>query len=347
MIRTSPNPRLVGQAGLTIVELLVALAIGMVLLAAVSILFVQHNQHQAELDKANRLIDNGRYAMDLLADSIRLAGYYGEFDPTGVTPPAALPDPCKVSGSTADLAEIQSGIGFPIQAYDAPDSATAATPPASCGLTNVKAGSDILVVRRAVTTATAQAAVPSPGNTTVYIQGTRCESDATQFKVDTVRANLDLRALGCAAAPLAPVSRVLTQVYYVATDNEAGDGIPTLKMVDLQTDGTFSDPIPLVEGIEFLQFSYGRDDGTIDGAPDAFVDCATNTCDALWDDMVSVKIYMVARNIDSTPSITDSRTYDLGPGGTYTPTGANQQFKRQAYGQTVRLMNSAVRRETP
>lgn len=335
------------QAGLTLVELMVSLALGLVLLTAVSILFVQHNQHQAELDRSNRLIDNGRYAMDLLAESIRLAGYYGEFDLTGITPPAALPDPCKITSGTADLDEIRSGIGFPIQAYDAPDTATGAVGPVSCGLTNVKPGSDILVIRRAATTATAQASVPNPGNTTVYVQGTRCETDPALFRVDTNATNLNLKGLGCAALPLAPVSRMMTQVYYVATENEAGDGIPTLKMVELQTDGTFSDPTPLVEGIEVLQFSYGRDDGTIDGAPDAYETCAGSDCDLLWDDMVSVKIYMIARNNDASPGFSDSRTYDLGPGGTYTPAGADRQFKRQAYAQTVRLMNSALRRETP
>lgn len=335
------------QIGLTLVELMVSLALGLVLLTAVSILFVQHNQHQAELDRSNRLIDNGRYAMDLLAENIRLAGYYGEFDLTGITPPAALPDPCKLSGGTADLDEIRSGIGFPIQAYDAANTATAAVGPASCGLTNVKPGSDILVIRRAATTATAQAAVPNPGNTTVYIQGTRCETDAALFRVDTNAGSLDLKGLGCAVLPLAPVSRMLTQVYYVSTENKAGDGIPTLKVVELQTDGTFSDPTSLVEGIELLQFSYGRDDGTIDGAPDAYESCAGTDCDLLWDDMVSVKVYMIARNNDTSPGYADSRSYDLGPGGTYTPTGSDRQFKRQAYTQTVRLMNSALRRETP
>lgn len=335
------------QAGLTLVELMVSLTLGLVLLAAVSTLFVQHNQHQAELDRSNRLIDNGRYALDLIAENIRLAGYYGEFDLTGIAPPSALPDPCKTSGSDADLDEIRNGIGFPIQAYDAATATTAATAPSSCGLTNLKAGSDILVIRRAATTATAQAAIPTSGNTTIYIQGTRCETDTALFRVDKNPANLNLKGLGCKATPLAPVSRILTQVYYVSTQNEGGDGIPTLKVVELKTDGTFSPPTPLVEGIEFLQFSFGRDDGTVDGAPDAFDDCDGNTCNALWDDMVSVKVHLIARNTEVSPGFTDTRSYSLGPGGTYTPSGAAIQYKRQAYAQTVRLMNSALRREKP
>lgn len=370
-------PRL--QHGLTLVELMVAMALGLLILTAASTLFVQHNQHQVELDKANRLIDNGRYSLELLSENLRLAGYYGEFDPSSAAVPGALPDPCKVSGGKADLPEIRNGIAFAIQAYDAANATATASAPTSCALTGLKPGSDVLVIRRAATTLIAQSAIPTSGNNTVYIQGSACETDpGGVFKVDTSPANLQLLGFGC-TAPYALAARMITEVYFVAANNVSGDGIPTLKKVELKDDGTFSTPVPLVEGVEFLQIAYGIDDGednngdgdtndlgvdansngsyadagdvlpdvTPDGVPDTYVSCAGTTCDAKWDTMVAVKLYLVARNSESTASYTDTRTYSLGPGGTFTPSGSAANYRRQAYIETVRLMNPALRREKP
>ena len=62
---------------------------------------------------------------------------------------------------------------------------------------------------------------------------------------------------------------------------------------------------------------------------------------AEWENVMSLRIYLLARNLDATGSYTDVKTYALGP-VTVTPGGA---FRRHAYSQLVRLNNPAGRRE--
>ena len=56
---------------------------------------------------------------------------------------------------------------------------------------------------------------------------------------------------------------------------------------------------------------------------------------------MAVRVYVLARNLDTTNSFTDTKTYPLGPVST-TPGGA---FRRHAYNQLVRINNPAGRRE--
>ena len=60
--------------GFSLVELMVGMAIGLVLVAGLSLLFANTSQSGNELNKSIRQIENGRYAMDLLHDDLMLAG---------------------------------------------------------------------------------------------------------------------------------------------------------------------------------------------------------------------------------------------------------------------------------
>jgi type IV pilus assembly protein PilW len=334
-------------SGVTLIELLVAMAIGLVMLAAISLLFINSNRVQVDIDRRNRLIDNGRYALELLGDAVRQAGYFGEFDRSSIAAPPALPDPCLATEGIADLAELRRGVGLPLQAYDAPLTAAAAVPE-SCGIgRQLKAGSDVLVLRRVQTTSTEHASIVA-SSPTVYVQGSQCDTDAPTYRVDSDPTNLDRLTGQCSASSLkAPANRLMQEIYFIATDHEPGDGIPTLKKIELQADGRFSAPIALVEGIEFLQASFGIDDPQVDGVPDLYADCAASSCNGLWDKVVSVRLYLVARDAESTSGYSDGRSYDLGLAGTFKPGTAALPFRRQLYVTTVPLPNVAQRREKP
>ena len=66
------------QAGLSLVELMISIAIGLALMAGITMLISQQSTASSELNKASRQIENGRYASQVLRDDIELAGYYGE-----------------------------------------------------------------------------------------------------------------------------------------------------------------------------------------------------------------------------------------------------------------------------
>src|SRR5512140_3427838 len=92
------------QRGMTLIEWMISITIGLILLAGLGALIAQQSRTQAELDKSSRQIENGRYAMQLLQDDIQLAGYYGEYSAVaGLPVPATLPNPCSVMTDPTDV----------------------------------------------------------------------------------------------------------------------------------------------------------------------------------------------------------------------------------------------------
>ena len=356
------------QRGLSLVELMISITIGLLILSALATLFVNQTNTRMELDKSNRLIDNGRYAMEVLSENLRLAGFYGEGE---LAPPVNLVpfDPCTSDLSTPSLSDLRSALGLYVVGYDAAGSSTAiGSPP--CGLVpaNLKAGSDILVLRRADTTPKAAALA---GGGIHFIQLSSCNSntESASSVIDTTAASYILHKRDCVSA--ADVRRFVVQTYFISPNNIAGDGIPTLKVIEFDQNYTGTSTVhecvnhatpaaptsncfvitPLVEGIEYLQVEYGIDVGN-DGVADSYV---TNCADAVcWSNVVSVKLNVIARNTETTAGYTNANTYTLGQAGTFGPfpnvvIGGNDKggYKRHVYTQVVRLVNPSSRRETP
>jgi type IV pilus assembly protein PilW len=155
------------------------------------------------------------------------------------------------------------------------------------------------------------------------------------FKLSYATADLTLTKRNCTAK--AAYYRYRTHVYFVANNNETGDGIPTLKRAELGAGG-FTDPVPLVEGIEDLQIEYGLDKPTVDGAPDSYAAAPASIDD--WRSVVSVKIGLLARNTEKTQGYTDPKTYTLlsNAAASYA-----DGYKRHAFQSTVRLNNPSGR----
>lgn len=63
------------QTGLSLVELMVGLALGLVLMVGVLQVFLASRQTYASNDAMSRLQENGRFALEFIASSARLAGY--------------------------------------------------------------------------------------------------------------------------------------------------------------------------------------------------------------------------------------------------------------------------------
>lgn len=320
------------QRGLTLVELMVSLAIGLFLVVGLAALFASMSSSRSELDKSSRQIENGRYALQILSDEISHAGYYGALAngpvvPTSVT---SLPDPCSIT-----LSDVQASLGFPVQGY-----AGAATSGLSC-LSNYKPNTAVLVVRRASTSIGFVS-----GQFNIQVSG--CAGDAVPYAVATASSALTLHkntSPGClpiTGAPTADISPYLIRIFFVSScslltsGGACNDSVPTLKRVDVNSGGTTT--TALVEGIENIQFEYGVDDAGSDGVPDLY---AASPTFAEWSNVMTVRAHILARNIDQTAGHTDTKTYVLGP-VSLTPGGA---FKRHAYSELVRINNSAGRRE--
>jgi type IV pilus assembly protein PilW len=338
------------QRGLTLIEFMVSIVLGMIIVAALATLVADQSQNRAEVDRAGRLIENGRYGIRAMADDLQLAGYWGELN--GVpssTALAALPDPCSLV-----LATITDASQLHIQGYDAPASASVPT----C-ISNQLSGTDILVVRHVDTATTAlgsltegqyyvQTGLNAAGTaftSTINVGGADATANATNFtllKKDKVTA--------------ANVRKMVVRIYYVAKCSvesggscDSGDGgnpIPTLKMLELSAASgaaAWSSPVTIAEGIENLQVDYGVDTNS-DGAPDGDDVDGSALTHLNMGDVMAVKVYLLARNLEKTPGFTDDKTYALGTAGTITPATADRGYRRHVFVQSVRLVNPSARR---
>jgi type IV pilus assembly protein PilW len=333
------------QRGLTLVELMVSITLGLMILSGVLTVFFNASAARNEVERTSRQIENGRHAVQILSTDLRLAGFYGEFDPGSAPIPASLPaDPCSLSA-----ADWVAWLPFLIYGFD-----NVGFSSANCPIANRKAGTDVFVLRRARTCLAGVAGCEPAAAGLPYLQVSLCASEATSHRIGLEGgATFDLMRKDCAGP--AEKRQYYTHIYYVSADNGMGDNVPTLMRLELA--GGAWTTVPLVEGIEEFQIEYGMDnDG--DGAPDAYVanpsdfpkGACTGACPVNnWLNVVTTRIHILARNLDASPGYTDVKTYELGSDEdgnpvTVTPGGA---FRRHVYGSLVRIANAAGRRDKP
>lgn len=362
----SPLARTVSAKGFSLVELLVALVISMVIAAAMAALFAQSVKSRDQVDTDGQRIEGGRYALDVLADNLRHAGFYGDYLPrssSGAPWPAAnstgatwtTPQPCAVA--VANLGWANSGtVNVPvhIMGYEAHPSGTLPAALTGC-LPNYKTNTDVLVIRRVSTVSyTPGAAGAAVGE--VFLQASDCTGTTdggTKFIVDAKAgggSNFNLHNLKCSV--LSSINKYIVRIYYVANCDmclPTSDNIPTLKMSELLYSGGSLQMVTnsVASGIDDIHIEYGVD-ANGDGAPDVFAvsvsDPITSPPGFAWQNVMSAKAYVLARDLKATPGYVDTKTYILG-GATISP--ANTSYRRNVFSATVRLMNPSAAREQP
>jgi len=363
-------PRPQSQRGLSLIELMISLTIGLVLLLGITSLIVQQSSSRDELEKSSRQIENGRYAMQILHDDIQHAGFYGQYYSLP-TPPATAPDPCLVTPITG-AASIETGMSLPVQGYDFSLTATAASPISCLNTANIKPGTDILVIRRADSKPIAapfSSANLLPG--LVYLQTTTSSHVLDQ---GSNLASFVLRNSTTSNSGVANAFRYLVHIYFVspcntmangttcAATDDNGNPIPTLKLLELGATGNAPsiNLIPLVEGIENMQLDYGIDTNG-DGYPDNnYTTVPATTTD--WTNVMSIRVNLLARNNDPTSTYSDGKTYNMGLAGTIGPFNVSPpytlspacggtasypqlcNYKRHLYTELIRANNPSGRR---
>jgi len=322
--------------GFTLIEVMIALALGTLILAGLSVLFSVNSGNQNELERTIRKLESARYTIDTLGEDAMHAGYYSDFDPNSllVSPEFVTPGSCATTVAEQGWDTTASPIEMP-----APIQGIAAGTEIAC-LTDRLAGTEAIVVRRAETTAPIPIASTNEKN--LYIQISRCQDDPNRIIASAGPAdNFTLRLPDCATNNDA-VRRLLQRTYYVADCNDcvAKDGIPTLKRVEM-FDGALRTS-SIAEGVENLQAEYGIDTDN-DGQPDSFKTSA-GVASTEWADVVAIRLHLLVRDTERTPGYSDSRTYQVGS-TTLTPDKYEQGYKRALMTTTVRLSNVAGRRE--
>ena len=357
------------QQGLSLLELMISLTIGLGLLAGLTTVFVNSSRSHSELARASQQIENGRFAVQTLQDDIWHAGFYGRHIAYATNPPIALPEPCStnVDPGTAIPTPLQNAIVFAVQGYNDP-----ATVPADLGCLSASdfvAGNDILVVRRADSRITPLASLAA---NTFYLQSVaEAYNPMTNAEMKPIIAKGNPSTAFGQFSPtngeLGEIRRYHVHIYFVApcsapagggtsctgASDDGGRPIPTLKRLELASDGTFQ-IVPLVEGIERFQIEYGIDTPLTglpsgspyagDGMPDSYIAAPTP---AQFTQVVAVRLYVLARTNEPSTGYVDTKTYDLGLHGNYEPNlvPSDRPYKRHLFTTVVRLQNVAGWRE--
>ena len=353
------RPRLSGlrdrTRGLTLVELMVAMTVGLFVIVTMGVLFAGNSRARAEIERAGQQVENGRRAMELLRDDIQQAGHYGGLvaDPAGGTlhvvgpciPRAGVAlDPVNLGWQSAPLR-----IPMPVHGYAAGD-----VPLTETCLSNQKADTDALVVRSVESNPLSVAAATSSSYADDhFLQTSSCANPA----IDPV-ATPFIVALGGAGAPArfvlhekdcvtpAPLRRLVVRAYYVgrcSVCTGAGDAIPSLRMVELS--GTTATSASVVEGIEAMRIEYALDLAQM-GRPDTLRRCqpGVDPCSATdWPRVSAIQIHLLARGVTASPGHDDTKRYAMGMAGTLGP--FNDRFKRRLYSSLIVARNLAGPRE--
>lgn len=352
-IAINRSPLHAPQRGFSLIELLIAMGLGLLLMAGLVTVFANSSQSQRELQRTAQQIENGRYAMDILTQDLHHAGYYGRY--TAYTAPTTAPDPC----ITGDATALAAALGMPIQGFVA---SSQSTKPSLSGTTcgtyltsaNLYAGSDILVIRRAETTALAVGSTAVSGE--VYMQ-TNPDTVSVQFGngaalTATAKADGGAATILQKNANAEAIRKVHVHIYFVApcsvptgggdictgSTDDQGNPIPTLKRLELSVNssGTLTfNTVPISEGVEALKIEYGIDNSPAtanastqligDGAPDLYIPNASTSAPAVADfaNAVSAKVFLIARNTEASAGFTDAKTYPVATASTALGAGTN------------------------
>jgi type IV pilus assembly protein PilW len=312
---------------------MISITLGLLIVASLISVFSNISRSRSEIERGSEQLENGRAAIEVLSEDLQLAGYYGELGLTGA-PAVAMPDPC-----STDVAVWNSAMLLHVQGFD-----QGASAPTTCMLSTPIANTDVLTLRRVKTCIAGTAGCDALVNGNGYLQVSMCVTQTPSYVLGVAgTATFDRTALNCTTAT--GLREYVVRTYFLSPNNGSGVAVPTLKR--LEFNGAAFTEVPLVEGIERIEYEYGIDsDGN--GAPNSYV--ANPTTAAEWNNVVAVKIHVLARALEPSPGYQDTKSYNLGNdsgGNPIVVTGSGDGYRRHVFTNVVRLINPSGRREAP
>lgn len=329
------------QQGLSLVELMIAMLLGVFLTGGLLQLFINTKQTYGTQESLFRLQENGRVAIDLITRDIRLAGFLGCREAVAGVKPAAFSDGVNPDISAPAETNIIGGGDTVLNNW----SATACSASNQC-----IAGTDTIILRHADScggylTADAPAlagnmAISTTNSCGINVNDALIISDCDSANIFRATAvNTAKTSIGHGAFPAAysmnssELFMYRDYSYYIRTG--AGGG-SSLWMLDNTKSTGGNNPVELVEGIENMQILYGVDTDAVDtanyGAANYYVTAAAVTD---WTKIVSIRISLLAATIENIASQSLLYSYN---GATVTPP-ANDRKIRRVFNATIAVRN--------
>lgn len=327
------------QHGVSLIEIMIAVTLGLILMAGVIQFFVGNKQAYKRMEGINGLQENGRYALRQITDSLRMADHWGgvESGDIGGSPSVSGIGSC----DAAWILKVSEGL----MGYEG-----AATPPLPSGCVasaDYVADSDIFVVRHAGGNYQTSAVVKAGSSEDKIWVRSAVSRRAQLFawnNISGLASDLydatDEDAVGLYNYPyrltayfIRPCSAKTGSTCTASSDG--GQPEPTLTSLTLV--GTTLKEQALANGVEQMQLEYGVDTN-LDTNVEFYATAAQVTAASQWDNVSSIRVSLVVRaSVRST--IADTSSYTLPGGYVFTPTGDAQNYPRKVFTSVVQIRN--------
>ena len=315
------------QFGLTLVELMVALAIGSFLMIGALQIYTQSREAFVINESIARVQETAQFALDTIEADLRMASNWGRTSRGLVIEGRSLqgiPNP-NVLAVPLDCSEDWSiELGTPVDGFN---NVYGLTCPAD---DTDQPNSDILTVRRASVN-------PVP-------------LQAGRLQIQTTRVQGEIFDDGIIPATFTPADstthNLMVSSYYVDTNSQLIPGVPTLRRKVLGIQGINSAIFDqeIAPGVENLQVQFG-----IDMNEDNTVDRYVNPGDQVYNPeapgyvpgarVLTARIWLVVRGLAPEMGVNDQRSYSPGDVvlGTYT-----DDVRRMQVSKTILLRNTRI-----
>jgi type IV pilus assembly protein PilW len=326
------------ERGVTLIELMVAVAIGAFLMIGAMTVFVQSQTTFRLNQSIARLQENARFALAAIEPDIRMASFYG-LSSRGVRINGRATITAPNTAALWPGGNAGCGANWALDVEN-PIAATNGTYPWPCAATGgYQAGTDTVLIRRVNENVVAGAL----DGATLYVQNTRFQPGQI-FKGPAVPAGY--------AVATSQTNELIVRGYYIAAQSSQlgakGADIPALHRKTLvKGPGVQDDEI--LAGVEDLQIELGIDTD-IPGTPNrGAVDRYVNANDPILDPaspsynpnvvILAVRIWLRVRAEDIENGFTDTTNYQYADVD-FTPTAAQAPFRRLLVSKTIYLRNA-------
>lgn len=327
-----PDNSIRRQHGMSLPELMIAMTLGLLIMAGMATLFVESRRNFGQDELVARMQEDARFALAELSRELSMSGFWGPMLAGTLLGNDASADPTASDVFKYYDSPVLSAdnIGGP-QGFDW-----------SPSLADARAGTDVISIRRvlgAKASDTSAATLAKLG-----IANAEEALDANSYYLQT-NGTLGVMIRGNAAPSTSPAIpqpyeywEYAPSIYYVRDWCRPGDGIPSLVKTYWDETGAITTDC-MAQGIEDMQVEFGVDTNS-DGFPDRYVNDVTLAA-ANTDGLAAVRVHLLARSADPIDGYDNTKTYNISNAPAYTPADS---FLRRIYTTTVQSRNPTAAR---
>jgi type IV pilus assembly protein PilW len=359
MTPLAPIRRRRHAAGLSLVELMISVTIGLLIILGATRIYAVSSKSYAVHETAARLEEGGRYALSVIEPDVRMAGNWGLVKgATSVTGGSSQASGTTNASGTYGTAVSACGLNFGVDLSTAVegthDSYLAGAGSGCLAKTTAMPGADTLTVRHA---SVAQSKLTGTGPLRICSDGV---AGLLQNALTSCPVKLITTATGATVA--AGINDLVVNTYYIDQSSPTTTGLPTLYRQTLVSTANGTAPtvlnVPILPGVEDLQVQFGIDPTGTTGSASQYVDAVTASTlyaggTSARAQVVAVRIWLLLRADTPETGFVDTNTYQYADrqtanGTTATLKAANaglayapaDHYRRLLIARTIMLRNA-------